>query len=158
MFRMLRRIPLPMAAPRTQQNKSRSAARLSANRAFRVRSNVDHHQKIADDLKAKVREAAGSGAGRTIKAQQNDAARNLCYPIGHWRVKAAWKGEAGCWSAAAVEEFNYRFEAWKLRSAPAPTLQDAFKALHAALANSHDPDFNKPAIDALAEIIKGFRA
>lgn len=70
---------------------------------------------IAFDAQAMVREAADARGGAKIKSQMNAAARNLGYPLGDWRIKAAWYGEAGAWGAAMFRDLENRFEAWKAR-------------------------------------------
>lgn len=64
---------------------------------------------IALEAQRIVREAAQPvRPGATVKEQMNAAARALGYPLGHWRIRAAWKGEAASWSAAAFEELKER--------------------------------------------------
>ena len=52
--------------------------------------------------------------GETVKAQMRRAWMNLGRPA-FWRVKAAWYGEAGCWSAAAMQDLREREARWSSR-------------------------------------------
>ncbi len=63
-----------------------------------------------------MRQAAGNVTGKTVAAQVRQAARNLGYPAESWRVREAWYGRAGAWSAAAVDELRRRFTAWRERA------------------------------------------
>ncbi len=72
---------------------------------------------VAKRMQFIVRDAAMPVApGDKIKAQVNRAWANLGRPR-LWRVIAAWKGEAGCWSGAATYEFEQRYAAWRERQA-----------------------------------------
>lgn len=67
-------------------------------------------QDIAAELQAVVYRAAGPiMPGMTVKAQINAACDNLKYRRGHWRVRAAWYGEAGNWRARAVFDLLHRY-------------------------------------------------
>ncbi len=73
---------------------------------------IHQHQQtmLADELRRLVREAAKPvEAGETIKAQIRRAWMTLGRPD-YWRVRAAWHGEAGRWTASAVEDFRARAE------------------------------------------------
>ncbi|RYC33067.1 hypothetical protein D3273_04090 [Lichenibacterium minor] len=70
-------------------------------------------------MRALVRRAAGDVAGKTVAAQVRQAARHLGYPPESWRVREAWYGRAGGWSAAAVDDLRQRFAAWREREQPA---------------------------------------
>ncbi len=67
-----------------------------------------------------MRQAAGSVTGKTIAAQVRQAARHLGYPADDWRVREAWYGRAGSWSAAAVDEIRRRFMAWRASAMESP--------------------------------------
>ena len=60
-----------------------------------------------------MHKAAGDVAGKTVAAQVRQAARHLGYPAESWRVREAWYGRAGGWSAAAVDDLRRRFVAWR---------------------------------------------
>lgn len=68
----------------------------------------DFREKISAEMKALVIEAAEPmRAGESVKSIIRRAHQRLGRPK-YWRVEAAWKGEAGEWSAAALEEFRAR--------------------------------------------------
>ena len=75
-----------------------------------------------------MHQAAGGVAGKTVAAQVRQAARHLGYSAESWRVREAWYGRAGGWSAAAVEDLRRRFAAWRekedAREALGPTASD----------------------------------
>ncbi len=74
-------------------------------------------EAVAQRMRFIVHDAAMPVApGDKIKAQVNRAWANLGRPQ-LWRVMAAWKGEAGCWSGAATHEFEQRYAAWRERQA-----------------------------------------
>jgi hypothetical protein len=82
---------------------------------------------IAAEMQLLVREAAASIApGETIKAQMRRAWLALGRPA-TWRLRAAWYGEAGCWSARAVEDM-------RARAARAATQEEKGRAKAAELA------------------------
>ncbi len=57
---------------------------------------------IAFEARSIVRSAAEPvAAGETVKAQVRRAVQALRLPA--WRIRAAWYGETGCWSASALE-------------------------------------------------------
>lgn len=73
---------------------------------------------IADEAQSMVFEAAGHvPAGKGIYWQMRQSSRELGYSRDgvHWRVRAAWYGEAECWSAKAFEELRKRFSEWKAK-------------------------------------------
>lgn len=71
-------------------------------------------QAIADEARLIVREAAKPiMPGQTVGAQIDAACKALGYPRGSWRITAAWYGNAGCWSAAAISDLQKRFLAWR---------------------------------------------
>lgn len=68
---------------------------------------------VATEARDLVRRATGDVAGKTVAAQVRQAARHLGYPAESWRVREAWYGRAGAWSAAAVDELRQRFATWR---------------------------------------------
>lgn len=66
-----------------------------------------------------MRRAAGDVVGKTVAAQVRQAARHLGYAADDWRVREAWYGRAGAWSAAAVDDLRQRFAAWREAAAGA---------------------------------------
>ena len=84
-------------------------------------------EAVAAEVRDIVRQAAGSVTGKTVAAQVRQAARNLGYPAESWRVREAWYGRAGAWSAAAVDEMRQRLTDWRqkerARVAPAALYQ-----------------------------------
>jgi hypothetical protein len=90
----------------------------------------------AREMQDLVRNAAGDPQmGERIKAQINRAWENLGRPKA-WRVRAAWNGEAGCWSGVACLEFKERYRVYReqqetrarARSAAALTIIEAIDA------------------------------
>jgi hypothetical protein len=74
---------------------------------------------IAAEMQALVHGAAVPVMpGDTVKAQQRRAWEALGRPT-WWRLRAAWYGEAECWSAAAVEDMRRRERARREREANA---------------------------------------
>ena len=69
-----------------------------------------------------MRRAAGDVVGKTVAAQIRQAARHLGYGADDWRVREAWYGRAGSWSAAALDDLRRRSEAWQGREAAPSTL------------------------------------
>jgi hypothetical protein len=83
-------------------------------------------QSIAAELQGYVFEAAKPVTpGRNIYSQMRDAARALGYSDGDWRIKAAWYGEAGNWSAKAVDTLRQRYEVMKRKRAEAEAQKQA---------------------------------
>lgn len=67
--------------------------------------------EMSASIAAEMRSIALSAAepvrpGETIKGQLRRATTRLQATA--WRVRAAWYGEAGCWSGSAVEDFRRR--------------------------------------------------
>ncbi len=69
-----------------------------------------------------MRRAAGDVVGKTIAAQIRQAARHLGYAPDNWRVREAWYGRAGSWSAAALDDLRRRFAVWRERETDPCTL------------------------------------
>lgn len=67
---------------------------------------------MAEEGKALVRRAAGDTSGMTVGAQIQKAAKALGYPAHSWRVREAWYGRAGCWSAQAMRDLQDAFTRW----------------------------------------------
>ena len=76
---------------------------------------------VAAELRDLVHKAAGNVVGKTVAAQVRQAARHLGYPAESWRVREAWYGRAGGWSAAAVDDLRRRFAAWREGDAVEPS-------------------------------------
>jgi hypothetical protein len=73
-------------------------------------------EELACELRRLVREAAQPvAAGESIKGQIRRAWIALGRPD-FWRVRAAWHGEAGKWTASAVEDFRARAERRQVRA------------------------------------------
>ena len=116
-------------------------------------------QGIASYAQRMVQDAAAPvSPGEKIKAQINRACVALGYPIGHWRVRAAWNNEAECWSARALKELEGRYQAWKQRQkklADAEAIKAA--ALYAAIASTlenTDEEFHRQDIAALLDLAR----
>lgn len=60
-----------------------------------------------------MRRAAGVVTGKTVAAQIRQAMRNLDYAADTWRIREAWYGRAGGWSAATIDDLRRRFAAWQ---------------------------------------------
>lgn len=84
--------------------------------SFQKRSrSEDMSASIASEARRLVMSAAEPvSPGETVKAQMRRAWERLGRPS-WWRLKAAWYGEAGCWSAAALEDLRQRVERWTAR-------------------------------------------
>lgn len=69
--------------------------------------------RIADDLQSCVRiPATPILPGETVAAQMRRSWERLGRPK-WWRLKAAWYGEAGSFSAVAAQDLQQRFVAWR---------------------------------------------
>lgn len=100
---------------------------------------------------------AQPNAGETVKAQMRRAWTALGRPP-MWRVRAAWYGEAGSWSAAAFEDLRARYQIWcakKEREARARTSIDTefLVGLRADLAAT-DPNLHRETIAQLDEALR----
>lgn len=91
-------------------------------------------------------------AGETIKSQQRRAWERLQRPS-FWRLRAAWYGEAGCWSARAVEDMRRRDAARRQKEAKArdhiDQLGTLFAGVAARLQAGPHADFHQHDVDAL---------
>lgn len=81
---------------------------------------------IAAEAREIVRQAAGRSSGLTVKGQIRQAARNLGYTTENWRIREAWYGRAGNWSAQAIRDLQRRYLRWCERTAGQASAQDAF--------------------------------
>jgi hypothetical protein len=81
--------------------------------SFRLRSRTrEMSASIASEAQRLVMGAAEPvSAGETVKAQMRRAWERLGRPS-WWRIRAAWYGEASCWSAAALEDLRNRAGRW----------------------------------------------
>lgn len=83
--------------------------------SFLLRSPGQVAKAVAEEARSIVMMAAEPiPAGDTVKAQMRRAWERLGRPA-WWRIRAAWYGEAGCWSATAIEEFRQRANRWQSR-------------------------------------------
>lgn len=83
---------------------------------------------IAIEAQTIVRHAAGTTAGLTVKGQIRQAAVNLGYPAGSWRIREAWYAGAGCWSAQAIRDLQDRYLKWREREAARTAAAQATRA------------------------------
>lgn len=109
---------------------------------------------LALEMQEIVRDAAGSvRAGETVKAQMRRAWERLRRPS-WWRLRAAWYGEAGCWSGKAIEDLRRRAAALGEKEAKARDEASELGGLYAAIAarlHETDPDFHSHDIAALEQ-------
>lgn len=93
--------------------------------------------------------------GENIKGQLRRSCSNLGYPDGHWRIRAAWKGEADSWSAEALELLRHRYDLWRAKRASVrKSEEEKLAALYAAVAErleATDPRFHRNDIVALLD-------
>ena len=89
---------------------------MSDRSSFRLRSRgPDVSASIASEAQRLVMGLSEPvAAGETVTAQMRRAWERLGRPS-WWRIRAAWYGEAGCWSAAAVEDLRQRADRWAAR-------------------------------------------
>ncbi len=109
---VVRHVTLLLLLSAASQKGRRRRATAGGKRTTAGESAADGIAAEARDI---VRQAAGSVTGKTVAAQVRQAARNLGYPAESWRVREAWYGRAGAWSAAAVDELRRRFTEWRQR-------------------------------------------
>jgi hypothetical protein len=127
---------------------------------FRFRSREGHvSSSIAEEARDIVWEAAKPvPPGATVKRQMRQAARALGYSDGHWRIRAAWNGEADSWSAKALEELRGKYRDWADRQARRATDDKRrLAALYAALAvklEATDPHFHRTDIASLVDMAR----
>lgn len=134
------------------------------DQSFNVRSidEVRVMSEVASLAQVMVREAAQPvPSGETVKGQLRRAARALGYRDGDWRVRSAWYGEAGAWSAAAFVDLQKRFNAWRVRHerrarAEVDANVERYRSVVAGL-RAIDPDFHRDTIAALERAIDAAR-
>lgn len=100
--------------------------------------------------------AAPIRPGDTVKAQLNRAWEALGRPQ-FWRVRAAWYGEAGCWSATAVDDMRRRSRARLEREARAREHAKEAAATLRALRETYaqtDPEFYRDQILAIEQALR----
>lgn len=132
---------------------------MSPDSAFHKRSVLREgsmRSAIAREAQKIVKDAARPiPPGENIKGQLRRACANLGYPQGHWRVLAAWKGEAAAWSAEALDELRARSEAWGRRKASlADAEAEKLAALYMSISRrleSNDVRFHRNDIAALVD-------
>lgn len=117
---------------------------------------------IAAEMQSVVLHAAEPvQAGETIKSQQRRAWERLSRPS-FWRLRAAWYGEAGCWSARAVEDMRRRHAARLQKEAKArehiDQLGTLFAGVAARLEAAGDSDFHRHDINALLHAARALGA
>ena len=99
--------------------------------------------------------------GETVKAQQRRAWEALRRPP-YWRVRAAWYGEAGCWSGVAVDDMRRRARALRKQEAGTREQARSLEALYATVAErlraSPDAEFHSNDIAALLHAARVFGA
>jgi len=105
---------------------------------------------IASEMQTLVYEAAAPvRPGDTVKAQQRRAWAALQRPA-WWRLRAAWYGEADCWSGRAVDDMRQRDRARREREA---SLRDAAEDLGALYAHiARHPDMDRARADRLLDV------
>ena len=137
-----------------------SKSGIHAGQSFRRCSQIGDRMSRALALEAQtiVRGAAEPIApGETVKAQMRRAWTALGRPP-MWRLRAAWYGEAGSWSAAAFEDLRGRYRAWcekQEREGRARTSIEIERlaGLRSFLAAT-DPDFHRDTIARLDEVLR----
>lgn len=116
---------------------------------------------IALEMQRLVRSAAMPvQAGETVKGQQRRAWDALKRPP-FWRLRAAWYGEAGCWSAASVEDMRRRDKERREKEARANGQAKELGALYATIAQrlaSSDADFHSHDVAALLDAARALGA
>lgn len=94
--------------------------------------------------------------GDTVKAQQRRAWGTLGRPP-FWRLRAAWYGEAECWSGRAIEDLRRRARARQEREENAREQAEQLGATYAAFAESlrkEDPDKYRERADRLEHMAR----
>jgi hypothetical protein len=136
-------------------------ARIQDNQSYSVCSG-DPMNTIAAEMRSLVLHAAEPvTAGETIKAQQRRAWERLSRPS-FWRLRAAWYGEAGCWSARAVEDMRRRDAARRQKEAKqrehVDKLGTLFAGVAARLQAGPHADFHQHDVDALLHAARALGA
>lgn len=105
---------------------------------------------IASEMQSLVFEAAEPvRPGDTVKAQQRRAWIELQRPP-WWRLRAAWYGEADCWSGRAVDDMRQRDRARREREASLRDAAEDLGALYARIARH--PDVDRTRSDHLLDV------
>lgn len=90
--------------------------------------------------------------GESVKAQIRRAWEALGRPP-HWRARAAWYREAGCWSGQAVRDFEARDHKRRLKEKAAQQharhAADALLALRDQYHTARDQDFHREQLVAI---------
>ena len=148
----------PTLSAKAETNINRSSAGMRSNWALPRCSGAELRANIAKEMRKTVIEAAEPAVpGEGVKQALLRAHRNLGRPK-FWRVRAAWKGEAGDWSAHAVEDFRERIDALRKQRLrrerqEASELGQRIASLRVALAEV-DPDFFGPTCDDLGRVLE----
>ena len=136
-----------------------SRAEIHDKASFQQRSQGEFmSEALAIEARSIVRGAAEPiTAGETVKAQMRRAWTALGRPP-MWRLRAAWYGEAGSWSAAAFEDLRGRYRAWCEKQeregrARTSTEIERLAGLRSFLAAT-DPDFHRDTIARLDEALR----
>lgn len=112
---------------------------------------------IAAEMQAIVFDAAQPiRPGDTVKAQQRRAWGTLGRPP-LWRLRAAWYGEAECWSGRAIEDLRRRARARQEREENAREQAQQLGSTYAAFAESlrkEDPDKYRERADGLERMAR----
>jgi len=77
------------------------------------RQGDDMNYPIAREAQTLVRQAAGETSGLIVAAQIQKAAKALGYPATSWRIREAWYGRAGSFSAQAIADLQQRYFRWR---------------------------------------------
>jgi hypothetical protein len=114
-------------------------------------------QAIAMEAQGIVHDAARPvAAGDTVKAQMRNAWVALGRPP-MWRVRAAWYGDAGSWSAEAFEDLRMRYRVWRDRQEAigrerASINRECLAKLREQLSQAN-PDLYRDAIDRIDQAL-----
>lgn len=96
----------------------------------------EESMSIAAEMQSIVFSAAEPiRAGDTVKAQQRRAWSALGRPP-FWRLRAAWYGEAECWSGGAIEDLRRRARARQAKEEHAREQAQQLGSTYAAFAES----------------------
>lgn len=115
----------------------------------------EESMSIAAEMQAIVFTAAEPiRPGDTVKAQQRRAWSALGRPP-FWRLRAAWYGEAECWSGRAIEDLRRRARARQAREESAREQAQQLGSTYAAFAESlraENPDKYRGRADGLERV------
>lgn len=129
--------------------------------SFRLRSCGEAMSSLALEAQRIVRDAARPVApGEGIKAQMRRAWTALGHPE-WWRVRAAWYGEAGSWSAVAFDDLRMRYADWTERQQrrarlQGSTLADHLEATARGMVEA-DADFHRQDVAGLLDAVRALR-